>query len=125
LNYKNIPGCGYCQPQIASVGYTEKAARDAGHDVLVGKFPFIASGTAGAIGHPEGFVKIVYGERYGELLGCHIIGEGATEMIAEVVAARELEATGESIMDVVHPHPTLSEAILEATRIAFGRSINF
>lgn len=124
LDKNNIPGCTYCQPQIASTGYTEKKAKEAGYDIKVGKFPFSASGKASAIGHPEGFVKIIYDAKYGELLGCHIIGVDATEMIAEVVAARVLETTAHEIMDTIHPHPTLSEAVMEATKAAYGKSIN-
>ncbi len=124
INKMNIPGCTYCQPQIASVGYTEQAAKDAGYDLKVGKFPFSASGKASAAGHTEGFVKVIYDAKYGELLGCHIIGYDATELIAEVVTARTLETTAHEIMESIHPHPTLSEAVMEATRAAFGESIN-
>ena len=124
LDKDNIPGCTYCQPQIASVGYTEARAREENLDIRVGKFPFSASGKASAAGHTDGFVKIIYDARYGELLGCHIIGHDATELIAEVVAARTLETTYHEILDAIHPHPTLSEAILEATRAALGQSIN-
>ncbi len=124
MDKKNIPGCTYCQPQIASVGYTEAQAKEAGYEVKVGKFPFTASGKASAIGHSEGFVKVVYDAKYGEFLGCHIIGYGATELIAEVVTARTLETTSHEIMEAIHPHPTLSEAIMEATRAAYGHSIN-
>ena len=124
LDKKNIPGCTYCQPQIASTGYTEAAAKEAGYDIKVGKFPFSASGKASAIGHPEGFVKIIYDAKYGELLGCHIIGYDATELIAEVVTARVLETTAHEIMDAIHPHPTLSEAVMEATKAAYDKSIN-
>jgi dihydrolipoamide dehydrogenase len=124
MDKKNIPGCTYCQPQIASVGYTEAQAKAAGYDLKVGKFPFTASGKASAIGHAEGFVKVIFDAKYGEFLGCHIIGYGATELIAEAVTARTLETTAHEIMDAVHPHPTLSEAIMEATRAAYGQSIN-
>ena len=124
LNKGNIPGCTYCNPQIASVGYTEAAAKEAGYDLKVGKFPFTASGKASAIGHTEGFVKIIFDAKYGELLGCHIIGYGATELIAEAVTARELETTSHEIMEAIHPHPTQSEAIMEATKAAYGRPIN-
>ena len=124
MDYKNIPGCTYCQPQIASVGYTEKMAKEAGYEVKVGKFPFSASGKASALGHTEGFVKVIYDAKYGEWLGCHIIGRDATELIAETVAARHLETTGHEIMEAMHPHPTLSEAVLEATRDAYGMPIN-
>jgi len=124
LDRKGVPGCTYCQPQIASVGLSEKAAKEAGYEVKVGKFPFSASGKASAMGHTEGFVKVVYDAKYGELLGCHIIGYDATELIAEVVAARVLETTGHEIMEAMHPHPTLSEAVMEATKAAYGRPIN-
>jgi len=124
MDKNNIPGCTYCQPQIASVGYTEEAAKEAGYELKVGKFPFSASGKASAAGHTEGFVKVIYDAKYGEFLGCHIIGYDATELIAEVVTARTLETTAHEIMEAVHPHPTLSEAIMEATRAAFGASIN-
>jgi len=124
MDKKNIPGCTYCQPQIASVGYTESQAEEAGYDIKVGKFPFKASGKAAALGHTDGFVKIIYDKKYGELLGCHIIGHDATELIAEVVSARTLETTGHEIMEAIHPHPTLSESIMEATRVAYGEPIN-
>jgi dihydrolipoamide dehydrogenase len=120
----NIPGCTYCQPQIASVGLTETKAKEAGHDIKVGKFPFQASGKASASGHTEGFVKVIYDAKYGELLGCHIIGYDATELIAEAVVARQLETTAHEIMESVHPHPTLSEAVMEATKAAYGKAIN-
>jgi dihydrolipoamide dehydrogenase len=124
MDRNNIPGCTYCQPQIASTGYTEEAAKKAGFDLKVGKFPFTASGKASAIGHTEGFVKVIYDAKYGEMLGCHIIGAEATEMIAEAVTARTLETTAHEIMETIHPHPTLSEAIMEATRAAYGIPIN-
>ena len=124
MNKLNIPGCTYCQPQIASVGYNEEAAKEAGHEIKVGKFPFTASGKASAMGHNEGFVKVIYDAKYGEFLGCHIIGYDATEMIAEAVTARTLETTAHEIMESIHPHPTLSEAVLEATRAAYGKAIN-
>jgi dihydrolipoamide dehydrogenase len=124
IDYNNVPGCTYCQPQIASVGYTEAKAKEAGYEVKVGKFPFQANGKAAAIGHPEGFVKVVFDEKYGEFLGAHIIGYAATEMIAEVVASRKLETTGHEIMEAMHPHPTLSEAIMEAAKVAYGQAIN-
>src|SRR5690606_38945501 len=114
----------YCQPQIASVGYTEQAAREAGFDVKVGKFPFVASGKANALGHTEGFVKVIFDGKYGEWLGCHIIGRDATELIAEVVTARHLETTVHEVIEAIHPHPTLSEAIMEAAKDALGRPIN-
>ncbi|MGA7304021.1 MAG: dihydrolipoyl dehydrogenase [Rhodothermales bacterium] len=124
VDYNNVPGCTYCQPQIASVGYTEAKAKEAGYDVKVGKFPFQASGKAAAIGHPEGFVKIIFDAKYGELLGAHIIGYDATEMIAEIVTARTLETTAHEIMESMHPHPTLTEAVMEAAKAAYGRAIN-
>jgi len=124
LKKSSVPGCTYCQPQIASVGYTEAKAREAGYEIKVGKFPFSASGKASASGHTGGFVKIIYDAKYGELLGCHIIGQDATELIAEAVVARTLESTYHEILESMHPHPTLSEAVLEATRAAFGVSIN-
>ncbi|MFK7848637.1 MAG: dihydrolipoyl dehydrogenase, partial [Rhodothermales bacterium] len=109
---------------IASVGYTEAAAKEAGYELKIGKFPFQASGKASAIGHGEGFVKIIYDAKYGEMLGCHIIGYDATELIAEAVTARELETTAHEIMAAIHPHPTLSEAVMEATKDAYGVAIN-
>lgn len=124
LNYNNIPGCTYCQPEIASVGYTEKAAKEAGYDILVGKFPFSASGKAKAAGASEGFVKVIFDKKYGEWLGAHFIGANVTEMIAEVVAARKLETTGHEILSTVHPHPTMSEAIKDATEVAYGEAIH-
>ncbi len=124
IDYRNIPGCTYCQPQIASVGYTETKAREAGYEIKVGRFPFGASGKASAMGHNEGFVKIIFDAKYGELLGCHIIGREATELIAEAVAVRHLETTAHEIIEAMHPHPTLSEAVMEATRDALGIPIN-
>lgn len=124
LDYNNIPGCTYCSPEIASVGYTEKAAKDAGYDIKVGKFPFSASGKASAAGAKDGFVKIIYDAKYGELLGAHMIGANVTEMIAEIVAARKLETTGHEILKTVHPHPTMSEAVMEATAAAYGEVIH-
>ncbi len=124
LNKLNIPGCTYCQPQVASVGYTEEAAKEAGYELKIGKFPFTASGKASAMGHNEGFVKVIFDAKYGELLGCHIIGYDATELIAEAVTARTLETTAHEIMESIHPHPTLSEAVMEATRAAYGVAIN-
>ncbi|MDN5214373.1 dihydrolipoyl dehydrogenase [Fulvivirgaceae bacterium BMA12] len=124
LDYNNVPGCTYCSPEIASVGFTEKAARDAGYDIKVGKFPFSASGKAKAAGAPEGFIKVIYDAKYGEWLGAHMIGANVTEMIAEVVAARKLETTGHEIIKSVHPHPTMSEAIMEATAAAYDEVIH-
>ena len=122
MDYNNIPGCTYCSPEIASVGYTEKAAKDAGYEVKVGKFPFMASGKASAAGATEGFVKVIYDAKYGEFLGCHIIGAGVTDMIAEAVVARKLETTAHEILNAVHPHPTMSEALKEATAVAYGEA---
>ena len=122
IDYNNVPGCTYCSPEIASVGYTEKAAKDAGYELKVGKFPFIASGKAVSAGAPEGFVKIIYDAKYGELLGCHMIGYNVTEVIAEVVAARKLETTAHEILNAIHPHPTISEAVKEATAVAYGEA---
>jgi len=124
VDYNNVPGCTYCLPQIASTGYTEEAAIEAGHEVKVGKFPFAASGKAAAIGDTSGFVKVIFDAKYGEWLGCHIIGHDATEMIAEACTARTLETTAHEIMETMHPHPTLSEAMLEAVRDAYGMVMN-
>lgn len=124
LNYNNLPGCTYCSPEIASVGYTEEAARKAGHEIKVGKFPFSASGKAKAAGATDGFVKVIFDAKYGEWLGAHFIGANVTEMIAEVVVARKLETTGHEIIKSVHPHPTMSEAIMEAAAAAYGEVIH-
>lgn len=124
LNYNNIPGCTYCSPEIASVGYTEKAAKDAGYEIKVGKFPFSASGKASAAGAKDGFVKVIFDAKYGELLGAHMIGANVTEMIAEIVLARKLETTGHEIIKAVHPHPTMSEAVMEAAADAYGEVIH-
>ena len=124
MTYDNVPGCTYCQPEIASVGYTEKQALDKGYSVKVGKFPFSALGKALADGNRDGFVKIIYDEKYGELLGCHIIGDNATNIISEISIARNLETTFTEILKTIHPHPTLSEAIQEATAQAFGEAIH-
>lgn len=124
LNYGNLPGCTYCSPEIASVGMTEEAAKAAGYEIKVGKFPFSASGKASAAGAKEGFVKVIYDAKYGEWLGAHMIGANVTEMIAEVVVARNLETTGHEILKSVHPHPTMSEAIMEATAAAYGEVIH-
>lgn len=124
LDYGNIPGCTFCQPEIASVGFTEKKAKEAGYDVKVGKFPFVASGKAKAAGAPDGFAKVVYDAKYGEFLGAHIIGYNATELIAEVVVARKLETTAHEILRSVHPHPTMSETIKGATEVAYGEAID-
>ena len=124
MDYNNIPGCTYCSPEIASVGYTEKAAKDAGFEVKVGKFPFMASGKASASGNTDGFVKVIFDAKYGEFLGAHMIGAGVTELIAEVVVARKLETTYHEILNGVHPHPTMSEALKEATAAAYGEAID-
>lgn len=124
INYENIPGCTYCEPQVASVGMTEAAAKEAGYEVKVGKFPLSASGKATALGHEEGFVKVIFDAKYGEWLGCHMIGFGVTEMIAEAVVARDLETTGHEIISAVHPHPTLSEAIMEAVAEAYNEGVH-
>lgn len=124
LDYGNIPGCTYCSPEIASVGMTEKAAKAAGYDVKIGKFPFSASGKASAAGAKDGFVKLVFDAKYGELLGGHMIGANVTEMIAEIVAIRKLEVTGEELIKTVHPHPTMSEAVMEAAAAAYGEVIH-
>jgi dihydrolipoamide dehydrogenase len=124
LNYDNIPSCTYCSPEVASVGFSEKQAIDLGYDIKVGKFPFTASGKANASGHSDGFVKVIFDKKYGEWLGCHMIGYNVTEMIAEVVAARKLETTAHEIIKSVHPHPTMSEAIMEATAAAYDEVIH-
>ncbi|MEO9964253.1 MAG: dihydrolipoyl dehydrogenase [Reichenbachiella sp.] len=124
LDYNNIPGCTYCSPEIASVGMTEKAAKEAGYEIKVGKFPFSASGKAQAGGNSEGFVKVIFDAKYGEWLGCHLIGANVTEMIAEAVVARKLETTGHEIMKAVHPHPTMSEAIKDAVEDAYGEAVH-
>ncbi len=124
LNYDNIPSCTYCSPEVASVGFTEKQAKDLGYEINVGKFPFSASGKANAAGHSDGFVKVIFDKKYGEWLGCHMVGYNVTEMIAEVVAARKLETTAHEIIKSVHPHPTMSEAIMEATAAAYNEVIH-
>ncbi|MFY9307940.1 MAG: dihydrolipoyl dehydrogenase [Bacteroidia bacterium] len=124
LDYNNIPGCTYCQPEIASVGYTEAKAKEAGYEIKVGKFPFSASGKASAAGAKDGFVKLIFDAKYGELLGAHMIGANVTEMIAEIVAARKLEITGHELIKTVHPHPTMSEAVMEAAAAAYGEVIH-
>lgn len=124
IDYGNIPGCTYCLPEIASVGLTEKQAKEKGYEIKVGKFPFSASGKATANGDTDGFVKVIFDAKYGEWLGCHMIGVGVTEMIAEAVAARKLETTGHEILKTVHPHPTLSEAVMEAVAAAYGEVIH-
>lgn len=124
VDYENIPGCTYCQPQVASVGLTELKAIELGYELKIGKFPFMASGKAFAVGEREGFVKLIFDAKYGELLGGHIIGSEATELIAEVVLARAMEATGHSIIKTVHAHPTLSESVMEAAANAYGEAIH-
>jgi len=124
LDYNNVPGCTYCSPEIASVGYTEKQAVEKGYDVKIGKFPFSASGKAQASGKSEGFVKVIFDAKYGEWLGCHMIGEGVTDMIAEAVVGRKLETTGHEILKAVHPHPTMSEAVMEAVAAAYDEVIH-
>jgi dihydrolipoamide dehydrogenase len=124
LNYDNIPGCTYCQPQVASIGLTESKALEAGYELKIGRFPFMASGKAFAIGEREGFVKLIFDAKYGELLGAHIIGSEATEMIAELAMAKSLEATAESIIKTIHAHPTLSESVMEAAGVAYNEAIH-
>jgi dihydrolipoamide dehydrogenase len=124
IDYGNIPGCTYCFPEVASVGMTEAQAQEAGHEVKVGKFPFSASGKASASGHKDGFVKLVFDAKYGELLGGHMIGANVTEMVAELVALRKLETTGHELIKTIHPHPTLSEAVMEAAAAAYGEVIH-
>ncbi len=124
INYGNIPGCTYTSPEVASVGMTEKAAKEAGYELKVGKFPFSASGKASAAGHKDGFVKLIFDAKYGELLGAHMIGANVTEMVAEMVTAKKLETTGHEIIKSIHPHPTMSEAVMEAAAAAYGEVIH-
>ncbi|MDX2246649.1 MAG: dihydrolipoyl dehydrogenase [Bacteroidia bacterium] len=124
MDYNNIPSCTYCQPEVASVGYTEQGAKDAGYEIKVGKFPFSASGKASASGKKDGFVKVIFDAKYGEFLGAHMVGAGVTDMIAEVVVARKLETTGHEIIKAVHPHPTMSEAVMEAAAAAYDEVIH-
>lgn len=124
IDYGNIPGCTYASPEIASVGMTEKQAKEAGYELKVGKFPFSASGKAQAAGTPEGFVKVIFDAKYGEWLGCHMIGAGVTDMIAEAVLGRKLETTGYEVLKTIHPHPTMSEAVMEAVADAYGEVIH-
>ncbi len=124
LDYSTIPSCTYCQPEVASMGLTEKAAKEKGYTIKVGKFPYTASGKASAIGKNEGLVKLIFDAKYGELLGAHIIGPNATEMIGELIVARRLEITGHELAKTIHPHPTLSEAIMEAAAAAYGEVIH-
>lgn len=124
LDYNNVPGCTYCYPEIASVGYTEKQAKDAGYEIKVGKFPLSAAGKASAAGHNEGFVKVIFDAKYGEWLGTHMIGYNVTELIAETVVARKLETTHHEVLNSIHPHPTMSENIKEAIEVAYGEAIH-
>ena len=124
IDYKNIPGCTYCQPEVASVGMTEKQAKEAGYTLKIGKFPFSASGKASASGAKDGFIKLIFDAKYGEILGAHMIGANVTEMIAEIVAIRKLETTGHELIKTIHPHPTMSEAIMEAAAAAYGEVIH-
>ena len=124
LDYGNIPGCTYTSPEVASVGMTEKKAKEAGHDLKIGKFPYSASGKASAAGHKDGFVKLIFDAKYGEVLGAHMIGYNVTELIAEIVAVRKLETTGHELIKTVHPHPTMSEAVMEAAAAAYGEVIH-
>ena len=124
IDYGNIPGCTYCSPEISSVGLTEKQAIDQGFDVKIGKFPFSASGKASASGHKDGFVKVIFDSKYGEWLGCHMIGAGVTDLIAEAVLGRKLETTGHDVLKTIHPHPTMSEAIMEAVADAYDEVIH-
>jgi dihydrolipoamide dehydrogenase len=124
IDYSNIPGCTYCSPEIASVGMTEKEAKEKGYELKIGKFPFSASGKASAAGAKDGFVKMIYDAKYGELLGAHMIGMNVTEMIAEIVVAKKLETTGHEVLKAIHPHPTMSEAVMEATAAAYGEVIH-
>ncbi|MDD2564419.1 MAG: FAD-dependent oxidoreductase, partial [Salinivirgaceae bacterium] len=124
IDYKNIPGCTYTMPEVASVGMTEAAAKEAGYELKIGKFPFTASGKASAAGNKDGFVKLIFDAKYGELLGAHLIGLNVTEMIAELVVARKLEITGMELIKTIHPHPTMSEAIMEAAAAAYDEVIH-
>ncbi|MDK2979130.1 MAG: dihydrolipoamide dehydrogenase [Bacteroidales bacterium] len=124
INYSNIPACTYTSPEVASVGLTEQAAKDAGYEIKVGKFPFTASGKASAAGEKDGFVKLIFDEKYGELLGAHLIGANVTEIIAELVVAKKLETTGHEIIKSIHPHPTMSEAVMEAAAAAYDEVIH-
>ena len=124
IDYNNIPNCTYCSPEIASVGYTEEKAKEAGYELKIEKFPFSASGKASAAGHKNGFVKIIFDAKYGELLGCHMIGYNVTEMIAEIIVARKLETTANELLKAIHPHPTMSEAVMEAVADAYDEVIH-
>jgi dihydrolipoamide dehydrogenase len=124
LDYGNVPGCTYCYPEIASVGFTEKQAKEAGYEIKVGKFPLSASGKASAAGHTEGFVKVIFDAKYGEWLGTHMIGYNVTEMIAQTVTARKLETTYQEVLNSIHPHPTISESVKDAIEVAYGEAIH-
>jgi dihydrolipoamide dehydrogenase len=124
IDYGNVPGCTYATPEIASVGMTEAKAKEAGYELKVGKFPFSASGKAKAAGTPDGFVKVIFDAKYGEWLGCHMIGAGVTDMIAEAVLGRKLETTGHEVLKTIHPHPTMSEAVMEAVADAYDEVIH-
>jgi dihydrolipoamide dehydrogenase len=124
LDYNNVPGCTYCYPEIASVGFTEKQARDAGYEVKVGKFPLSASGKASAAGHPEGFIKVIFDAKYGEWLGTHMIGYNVTEIIIQTVTARKLETTYQEVLNSIHPHPTISESVKDAIEVAYDEAIH-
>ena len=124
LDYGNIPGCTYCNPEIASVGFTEKQAIEKGYKIKIGKFPFSASGKAQAAGKSDGFIKVIFDEKYGEWLGCHMIGSGVTDMIAEAVLGRKLETTAQEVLKAVHPHPTMSEGLMEAVADAYDEVIH-
>jgi dihydrolipoamide dehydrogenase len=124
LDYGNIPGCTYCSPEVASVGLTEAQAKEQGLEIKVGKFPFSASGKASTGGNTEGFVKVIFDTKYGEWLGCHMIGAGVTDMIAEAVLGRKLETTGHEVLKTIHPHPTMSEAVMEAVADAYDEVIH-
>jgi dihydrolipoamide dehydrogenase len=124
LRYDNIPGCTYCQPQVASVGLTEAKAKEKGYDLAVGRFPFKPLGKSIAVGETEGFVKLIFDKKYGELLGAHILGNEATDMIAELALARSAEATAHELIKTIHAHPTLTEAVMEAAANAFGEAIH-
>ena len=124
LDYGNVPGCTYCSPEIASVGMTEKQAKEAGYEVKVGKFPFSASGKASAAGAPEGFIKVIFDAKYGEWLGTHMIGANVTEIIAQTVASRKLETTWHEQLDTIFPHPAMSEGVKDAIEVALGEAIH-
>jgi len=124
IDYNNVPGCTYCYPEIASVGYTEKQAKDAGYEIKVGKFPLSASGKASAAGHPEGFIKVIFDAKYGEWLGTHMIGYNVTEIIVQTVTARKLETTYQEVLNSIHPHPTISESVKDAIEVAYGEAIH-